>query len=133
MIRALKTPPHLKMHIVVYTEPYIRIGTLVVVYKRGVIERQSHVRLVVPKAIIANVQAQRKVSRQKQCDPAPNHYFIFVESPSCKNSETSCLEARRKFDSVKQLTKSRYCTRIVQIHRCKPMSPMRPSNARYNT
>ena len=75
-----------------------RIGTLVVVCNRAVIENQSCVCLVVCKDVIFAVWT---VFRQRQCHPVPQHYFVFFESTSCKNSETSCLESRRNFDGVK--------------------------------
>ena len=74
--------------------PYLyisRVETVVVVYNRAVIERQSHVRLVVAKEIIPRGLAYMKVFREKQCYPAPQHYLAFFESASCKNSDTSCL------------------------------------------
>ena len=73
------------------------VGTLVVVEKRAVIEDQTHVRLVVVKDIIAKGLPTRKVVRQKQCIPVYRHQRILFESASCKNSEPSCLESRRKF------------------------------------
>ena len=69
-----------------------RIGTIVVVYNRAVIESQSFVRLVVAKDVISGL-APWKVFRQKLCHPAPQHYVILFERASCKNSETSCLES----------------------------------------
>ena len=98
-IRTLKTPTNLKVHVVPCFY-FFYIGTLVVVENRDVIERQSHVCIVVVKQIIRRRQALRKVCRQKYCHPAPNHHLIFFESASCKNSETSCLESRRKFDGA---------------------------------
>ena len=117
VIRTWKIPSNHIMHIVVYVKPISRIRTPVMVKNRAVIERQSRVRLVVAKAIIPNAQAGRKVIRQKQCHPAPNQYFMFVESASCKNSETSCLDPRHKFGGVKQLTKIRYahCSNIQTL------------------
>ena len=81
-----KKNSHLKLDIVVHIKPVIRIGTLVVVYKRAVIEGHSYVRLVEAKGIIPNAQARRKVFRQKQSNPAANHYLVFVERASCKHS-----------------------------------------------
>ena len=79
-------------------------------------------RRVEAKDIIINAQTLRKVFRQKQCYPAPNHYLILVESASCKNSETSCLESN--FDIVKQLT--RLDKRIVKIALSQYHQSMRP-------
>ena len=107
VIRTWKPHSNLEMQIFVYVKPVIRIITPMVVEKRAVIERHSHVRLIEAKDIIPNTQALGKVFGQKQCHPAPNHDLIFLESASCKNSETSCLESRRKFGGVKQLTKIR--------------------------
>ena len=73
------------------------IGILMVVEKRAVIDDQTRVRLVVAKNIIAKDLASRKVFRQKQCLPCCWHQLILFESASCKNSETSCLGSRRKF------------------------------------
>ena len=70
------------------------IGTLVVVKNWAVIERHSKVRVVIAKDIIPSAQILRKIFRQKQCDPAPNHDLIFFESTSWKNSETSYLWIR---------------------------------------
>ena len=106
MIRKLKTSTHLKTYV---GRPYrCRIETLVVVYKRAVIERQSHVRLVVGKGIIPRGLVLRKGFGQKQSHPAPQHYFIFVESTSCENSHASCSESRRKFGGVKLVRKKYY-------------------------
>ena len=118
-IRTLEIPTHLEMDVVVVVNiremNSLHIGTLVVVCNRAVIENQSCVCLVVCKDVILAVWT---VFRQKQCHPAPQHYLVFFESASCKNSETSCLESRRKFDGVK-LTRNRYMQlhdkRIVQI------------------
>ena len=74
-----------------------RIGTLVVVEKRAVIEKQTHVRRVVVKDVIEKDLVFRKVYWQKQCIPDYRQRLILFESASCKNSETSCLESRRKF------------------------------------
>ena len=71
-----------------------RIGTLVVVYKRAVIEIQGHVCLVVVKDIALRTLTPKKVIGQKQCHPAPQHYLILFERASCKNSDTSCLEIK---------------------------------------
>ena len=93
------------------------IGTLVVVYNRSVIEIQSHVRLVVAKGITPECLALNKVVGQKQCLPAPQNCFILFESASCKNSETSWLESRRKFDGVKSITavKIRYACFLARL------------------
>ena len=96
----LCTPTHLKIHLVFPYGYNFRIGTVVVVKKRAVIERQSHVRLVVQENIIPRGQARRQVFRQKQC-PAPHDYIIFLERTPCKTSETSYLESRRKFYGVR--------------------------------
>ena len=94
----MKTHTHLKMNVVRPGNFFssLHIGTLVVVEKRAVIEDQTNVRLVVGKGIIAKGLAIRKVFRQKQCLPACRHQRIFFEIVSCKNSETSCSESRRK-------------------------------------
>ena len=116
-------PTHLKKHVVCPYTYNSCIGTVVVVKKRAVIERQSRVRLVVLENIIPKGQARRqKVFRQKQC-PAPQDCIIFFESTPCKSSETSCLESRRKFDGVK-FVRDRYSKRIVQIYRRKQTSPI---------
>ena len=78
-----------------------RIGTLVVVYNRSVIEIQGYVCLVVAKAITPEVLPLRKGVGQKQCHPAPQHYLTLFERACCKNSDTSCSESRRKFDGAK--------------------------------
>ena len=97
-IRTLEIPTHLEMDVV---KPCMsRIGTLVVVYNRAVIEIQSRVRLVVAKDVTPEGLTQRKVVGQKQCRPAAQHYLILLESAPCKNSEPSCLESRRTFDGV---------------------------------
>ena len=67
VIRILKTPTHLKMD-VVFKWHYMnrsRIGTILVVYKRAVIENQSFVRLVVAKDVIPSGLALYTVDRQK--------------------------------------------------------------------
>ena len=60
-----KTNAHHKINFVRPSKLYssFRIGTLVVVQKRPVIEDQANVRLVVAKAIIAKDLATRKVFR----------------------------------------------------------------------
>ena len=93
------TPAHLKMHVVSPYKYNSRIGTVVVVKNRAVIERQSHVRLIVMENIIPRGQVRRQVFRQKQCR-APHHNIIFFEITPCKSSETSCSESRREFDDV---------------------------------
>ena len=61
-IRTLEIPTHLEMDVV---KPCMsRIDTLVVVYKRAVIDDQSTVRLVVAKDVIANDLGPRQVVRQ---------------------------------------------------------------------
>ena len=95
----LENHTHLKMN---FVRPWkffssFRIGTLVVVEKRAVIEDQAQVRLIVGKGIIAKDLAVRKVLRQKQCLPAYRHHHTLFESAPCKNPETSCLESRGKF------------------------------------
>ena len=73
-IRKLKTPAHLKTRVRVRSSNRsysFRIGTLVMVYKRAVIEIQSHVRLVVAKAVTLEGLAPRKASGQKKCRGAP--------------------------------------------------------------
>ena len=113
LIRILKTPTHLEMDAVFKTRKMnsSRIGTLVVVYNRAVTQSQSSVRLVVAKDVIPSILAHYTVCRQKQCHPAPQDYLVFFESASCKNSNTSCLESRRKFDGVK-LIRNRYSSCI---------------------
>ena len=98
LLRILKTATHLKMDAIFETRKMNspRIGALVVVYNRAVIQNQSSVRLVVAKDVIPSILAHYTVCRQKQCHPAPQHYLVFFESVSCKNSDTSCLESRRK-------------------------------------
>ena len=73
VIRILKTPTHLKMDAVFKTRKMnsYRIGTIVVVYNRAVIESQSFVRLVVAKDVIPSGLTHYTVCRQKQCHPAP--------------------------------------------------------------
>ena len=93
-------PRNLIIHVIVKACSS-RIGTLVVVYNRSVIERQSHVRFVVAKDITAEGLVPSEVLWQKQCHPAPHYYLILFESTPCKNSDTSCLESRRKVDGVK--------------------------------
>ena len=92
------------MHVVAPSS--YRIDTLVVVYKRAVIQIQGRVRLVVAKDITPEGLTQREVVGQKQCHPAAQHYLILFESAPCKNSKTSCLESRRKFDGVKSIRNS---------------------------
>ena len=91
----MKTHTHLKMYAFVTSN--FHIGILVVVEKRAVIEHQTHVRVVVAKAIIAKDVIIREILRQKQCLPAYWHLLILFESASCKNPETGCSESRRKF------------------------------------
>ena len=98
------TPTHLH-HSAFFYDYHFRIGTIVVVHKRAVTERQNRVRLVVCVNIIAKRQGPRQVVRHKKC-PATHYYIIFLESAPCKNSETSCLESKRKFDGV-QLTRNK--------------------------
>ena len=102
------------MHVVIPCSHSSSIGTLVVVYKRAVTEIQGHVRLIVAKDITPEGLAPRNISGQKQCHPAPQQYLILFESASCKNSDTSCSESRRKFDRVKFI-RNRY------IYICKPI------------
>ena len=90
------TPTHLKMHAAFPCKYNFRIRTVVVVKNSAVIERQSHVRLVVLENIIPRGQVRTQVFRQEQCR-APHQYFIFFEITSCKSPETSYLESRRKF------------------------------------
>ena len=62
----------------------------------------------------------RKVFRQKQCLPAYRHHSILFESASCKNSETSCLGLKHKFEfdrvPVKFLRNSHGC--ISALFKC---------------
>ena len=92
-------PTYVKIHV-----GFSRIGTLVVVEKRAVIERYSRVRVVVVKFVMPKDQTLRKYVRQKQRDPGLNQHLIFVETAPCKNSQTSCLESRRKvLDGVESI------------------------------
>ena len=100
MIRKLKNPTHLRMRC--YSS---RIGTLAVVYKRAVIESQSHVRLVVAKDIIPRGLSLKKGLGQKECHPAPQHVLVSVEIASCENSDATCSESRCGFDGVKSINK----------------------------
>ena len=94
-------PTHLIIH--VGNPCSSRIGILVVVYNRAVIEIQGYVCLVVVKNITTEGLMPTKVIGQKQCHPALQcyRYFMLFESASCENSETSCLESWRKFYGVK--------------------------------
>ena len=99
MICTLKPITHLEINVVRpsgFNFYSFRIGTLVVVRNRAIIESQRRGR----KEIIGSGLGTRKVFRQNQCHPTLQHYFMLFESASCKNSETSCLESRRKFDGV---------------------------------
>ena len=72
------TGTHLKMNVLVlcFRGGFLklfsfRIGTLVVVRNRAIIENQFTVCLVMTKHIIVNDLRLGKVVRQKQCHPAP--------------------------------------------------------------
>ena len=98
MIRTFKTHTHLKISVVRLCNCYVfHIGTIVVVEKRAVIGDQSHVCLVEAKDIFVNDLGTRNVSRQKQSRPECRQLLIHLERTSCKYSETSCSESRRKF------------------------------------
>ena len=131
MYRYVCTPTHLKLHVVFSYRYNSRIGTLMVVKKRAVIERQSHVRLVVAKGIFPRGLVVRKGFGQKQCHPAPQHYLILFERSSCKNSDTSCLKIKAQIFGAKFIrNRYRYRTNFVQIYSCKSISLIQPSNSR---
>ena len=89
-------PRNLIVHVIVKAcTGSSRIGTLVVVYNRSVIERQSDVSLVVTKDIVLENVVSSKVSWQKQCHPAPHYCLALFERASCENSDTGCSESRR--------------------------------------
>ena len=93
-----------------------RVGVLVVVHNGAIIENQSSVCLVMTKNIIVNGLRLGKVFRQKQCHPALQHCLMLLESASCKNSETSCLESERKLLKVQWSEKKLISNILPQLH-----------------